>query len=199
MQTPSPSTAAGRPSIALSTITIRTKRARPDPSDIRSAISRVRAAACPAIRFATLAHAISSTSATSTPSTVNADPYSFCMLEAPVPAGFSDSVAVVNKDNRYLGVLFRRSFSHCWYVAFSLSASAFTCTPGRTRTNTHIGKLFWFSRLGSIFVGAKMSVTVPGSVPVNPFGPTPAISYRLSRMRNVRPITFGSRPNRRCQ
>ena len=37
-----------------------------------------------------------------------------------------------------------------------------------------------------------MSVIVPGSVPVKPFGATPTISYTLSRMRKVRPITFGA-------
>ena len=52
---------------ALSTSTSCTRRLRPAPIETRSAISRARAAACAVIRFATLAHAISSTSATSTP------------------------------------------------------------------------------------------------------------------------------------
>ena len=63
-----PMAAARNASQALSTRTSCTRRQRPAPIETRSAISRARAAACAVIRLATLAQAISSTSATSTPS-----------------------------------------------------------------------------------------------------------------------------------
>ena len=53
--------------IAASTRTSCPRRHRPAPMETRSAISRVLAAACAVIRFATFAQAISSTSTTSTP------------------------------------------------------------------------------------------------------------------------------------
>ena len=62
-----PIAAASNASMALSTSTSCTSRHRPAPIETRSAISRARAAACAVIRLATLAQAISSTSATSTP------------------------------------------------------------------------------------------------------------------------------------
>ena len=62
------SPSASNASQALSTSTSCTRRHRPAPIETRSAISRARAAACAVIRLATLAHAISSTSATRTPS-----------------------------------------------------------------------------------------------------------------------------------
>ena len=57
--------------MALSTSTSCTRRHRPAPIETRSAISRARAAACAVIRLATLAHAINSTSATSTPRAIS--------------------------------------------------------------------------------------------------------------------------------
>ncbi len=62
-----PMEVARNASQALSTRTNCTRRHRPAPIEIRSAISRARAAAWAVIRFATFAHAISSTSATRMP------------------------------------------------------------------------------------------------------------------------------------
>ena len=63
---------AKKASHALSTRTSCTRRHRPAPIETRSAISRARAAACAVIRLATLAQAISSTSATRTPRAASA-------------------------------------------------------------------------------------------------------------------------------
>ena len=82
-----PSAADAAASQALSTSTSCTSRPRPAPIDTRSAISRARAAACAVIRFATLAQAISNTSATSTPMAASAVRYSSRSPEAPAAAG----------------------------------------------------------------------------------------------------------------
>jgi hypothetical protein len=58
-----PAAAASNAIHKLSSITSRTNRERPAPSDTRTAISRLRDSACAVIKFATLAQAISSTSA----------------------------------------------------------------------------------------------------------------------------------------
>ena len=67
-----PAAPASSATVMLSTSTSCTSRHRPAPIDTRSAISRARAAACAVIRFATLAHAINSTSPTSTPRATSA-------------------------------------------------------------------------------------------------------------------------------
>jgi hypothetical protein len=48
-------------------------------------------------------------------------------------------------------------------------------------------------------VGRKMSATVPGSVPVKDFGPTPMIWNILLPMWTLRPRTWGSLAKRRDQ
>ncbi len=78
-----PRAAAATPTIALSTITSRASRARPAPSDTRTAISRARVDTCPLIRFATLTHAISKTIPTSTANAISGASSSPCISETP--------------------------------------------------------------------------------------------------------------------
>ena len=82
-----PSATPATASIALSTSTNWTSRARPAPIATLSAISRARLVPCAISRFAKLAHAISRIRHTSTPSAARAARYSCCKLDTPVDAG----------------------------------------------------------------------------------------------------------------
>ena len=72
-------------------------------------------------------------------------------------------------------------------------------TPGFTRASVRCHVESGRVTDGLIIVGTKISVTIPGSVPVNEDLATPIISNRPSPTRNVRPTALGSPPNRRSQ
>ena len=197
-----PSREAPAATIALSTSTICTSRNRPAPIETRSAISRALAAASAVIRLATLAQAMRSTRPTNTPSHASARRYSSCIVETPDAAGSSSNfwfrkLAMLCFDSPFH--VLDRSVSKLRLTAATFARSGSMSLPGFMTTRVRCQLASERVTHGCIIVGRKISVMIPGSVPVKGSGPTPTISKTLSPIRRVLPITFGSRPNRRFQ
>ena len=156
------------------------------PRTRRSAISRDRAAACPLIRLATFAHAISSTIATSTPSAIIARSIFVLQADTPDRQPASAPLSTPKSSPPLLRGLEISSASR--FASPAALIRRIQLARERlhlhTRICQHIGAELAHPVLHDRIHhrrGTNMSVTVPGSVPVNPFGPTPTISYTPPR------------------
>ena len=176
---------------------------RSAPIDTRSAISRWRTTACAVSRLATLVHAINSTSPTSAARTISGRRKLFCATDAPEPAGSSRTCSLRYASMRCAACRRGSPSPARWSPGGRSSAAPAVPALLRRRAGAASTSGTTTSRGCSAprvhHRGMKTSVRRPGSVPVNPRGATPMISYGCDPSRSVRPTTPGSPPNRRVQ
>ena len=174
MATPSaPATAA---SAIDSVSSWRTRRPRLAPSDSRTATSRRRPTAFDSSRFATLAHAITSTITTSTDSTASTG--------ASAVAAPNGAAQVSTRRRRRPSLLLRYSLSSCAMIDV---ASAWACareTPGLRRPIDCIQPLPRAFRRSPpitsrcIIIGSQAAVETPRNEPRKPSCATPIDGHR---------------------